>query len=208
MSAFQPGDELVSVDGVSVAGFSFARVRSAVVGAMGSVVELQVTFHFCIMLPCVVGAASSLTELQLLRSSDGVSRRVFVPRCFAVGASSSGWSSMESERLFATFAFIKPSLAQLMQISRSSFRSDTEVAGTANSFQSTAQAPAFVPIPAPVSPATDQDEDCVSGIGCTFRRDSRGRYRVKRVIKGGAAHSAHAVLSGVCCSCAVMLASL
>jgi hypothetical protein len=43
---FQPGDELVSVDGVPVAGFSFARVRSAVVGAMGSVVELQVIICF------------------------------------------------------------------------------------------------------------------------------------------------------------------
>lgn len=32
------------MDGVPVAGFSFARVRSAVVGAMGSVVELQVLF--------------------------------------------------------------------------------------------------------------------------------------------------------------------
>jgi hypothetical protein len=39
-----------------------------------------------------------MTHLQLLRCSDGVSRRVFVPRCFPVGASSSGWSSMESER--------------------------------------------------------------------------------------------------------------
>ena len=44
---FQPGDELVSVDGTLVAGFSFSRVRSAVVGAMGSVVELQVTVLFC-----------------------------------------------------------------------------------------------------------------------------------------------------------------
>ncbi len=62
--AFQPGDELVSVDGVSVTGFSFARVRSAVVGAMGSVVELQVTSHtFCILLPGAIGVSSSLTQL-------------------------------------------------------------------------------------------------------------------------------------------------
>jgi hypothetical protein len=91
----QPGDELISVDGVMVAGFSFARVRSAVVGAMGSVVELQVT--------CICGDRSCFSQshvlfAQLLRASDGVSRRVFVPRCFPVGASSSGWSSMESER--------------------------------------------------------------------------------------------------------------
>ena len=53
----QPGDELVSVDGVAVAGFSFARVRSAVVGSMGSVVELQVSpslLNNCQLWPCCV----------------------------------------------------------------------------------------------------------------------------------------------------------
>jgi len=104
---FQPGDELISVDGIMVAGFSFARVRSAVVGAMGSVVELQVNlFVRCSFL---IFSKSYVLFAQLLRASDGVSRRVFVPRCFPVGASSSGWSSMESERFRAiVFCHIAP----------------------------------------------------------------------------------------------------
>lgn len=59
----QPGDELVSVDGVLVAGFSFARVRSAVVGAMGSVVELQVTSDFGLESFGFSCAVSSITHL-------------------------------------------------------------------------------------------------------------------------------------------------
>ncbi len=104
---FQPGDELISVDGIMVSGFSFARVRSAVVGAMGSVVELQVNlFVRCSFL---IFSKSYVLFAQLLRASDGVSRRVFVPRCFPVGASSSGWSSMESERFRAiVFCHIAP----------------------------------------------------------------------------------------------------
>ena len=96
---FQPGDELISVDGIMVAGFSFARVRSAVVGAMGSVVELQVNLF--VRWSFLIFSKSHVLLAQLLRASDGVSRRVFVPRCFPVGASSSGWSSMESERFRA-----------------------------------------------------------------------------------------------------------
>ena len=96
---FQPGDELISVDGIMVAGFSFARVRSAVVGAMGSVVELQVSLF--VRWSFLIFSKSHVLLAQLLRASDGVSRRVFVPRCFPVGASSSGWSSMESERFRA-----------------------------------------------------------------------------------------------------------
>ena len=77
------------------------------------------------------------------------------------------------------------------------YRSDGEGVGTSNSFQSQAQTPASILAPGHLLPASDHDKDGIFGIGCTFRRDSRGRYRVKRVIKGGAAHSSHSVLSGV-----------
>jgi hypothetical protein len=135
-------------------------------------------------------------RLQLLRASDGVSRRVFVPRCFPVGASSSGWSSIESERLRNRLFFVQGfgCMCDSPMIKHDALRSDGEVAcGT-----SRPQALPSLSEPSPAASSSAQaDSSVLFGIGCTFRRDSRGRYRVKRVIKGGAAHASHAVLSGV-----------
>jgi hypothetical protein len=88
------------------------------------------------------------------------------------------------------------------------YRSDGEGVGTSNSFQSQVQTPAPISAHGHLSPASNHDKDGVFGIGCTFRRDSRGRYRVKRVIKGGAARSSHSVLSGVFSDDFVLVADL
>ena len=170
--------------------------------------------------------ACLLTCVQLLRASDSVSRRVFVPRCYPVGASSSGWSSMDSERctphlplplpaarMRACTALLSSGAAShngccTMLVAQcllpraashgSCFRSDGEGGGGTSFSRSRALALAPAPAPAPAPQASEQGGSLAFGIGCTFRRDSRGRYRVKRVIKGGAAHAAHAVLSGAC----------